>query len=181
MASLASQSASVSSGRAVPVASIPAPPTRHCVASTLNPSSSAHRWRTSIASAITSGPIPSPAKTAIFNVCDIIRLECARRNITHSAHCENEVLHFLSVLQSFTVFHPACNIDGVRTRFEDCTGDISWGQSPRNDQRFINFRASEKRPIELRTGAPELSFSNSVSQDSKYRIGANELQQCNRS
>jgi len=65
MASAASQAAIVFSGSGVPQASMAAPPTSSSVRSTVKPNLLAAASSTRSASRITSGPMPSPAKTAM--------------------------------------------------------------------------------------------------------------------
>ncbi|MNN09605.1 hypothetical protein D3C81_1224920 [compost metagenome] len=57
---------SVSCGSGVPFSSIAMPPNNACSVSNLYPNSSSVRFNTFSASATTSGPMPSPAITAIF-------------------------------------------------------------------------------------------------------------------
>jgi hypothetical protein len=65
IASLSSQALRVSEGRALPVASIAAPPTGIGVSLRVKPNFFPTARRTLEASAMTSGPMPSPARTAM--------------------------------------------------------------------------------------------------------------------
>lgn len=64
MASALSQASTVSSGSGLPQASMAAPPTRRSSRVTVKPNFFAAASMTFSASAMTSGPMPSPARTA---------------------------------------------------------------------------------------------------------------------
>src|SRR5947209_14264139 len=75
MASLVRQSSTVSGGKAVPVASIAAQPTRPSRVSKRVSKRSSTRRRTLSPSATTSLPIPSPGSTAILRVANVDPLD----------------------------------------------------------------------------------------------------------
>ena len=68
---------------------------------------------------ITSGPIPSPAKTAIFNVVDIENVESsslARPRVVspdREFRSQNEFTNFNLLFATLVVLDAACHVDGM--------------------------------------------------------------------
>src|SRR6266446_8812442 len=126
--------------------------------------------------------MPSPAKTAIFNVFDMDAFSYlySINLLLVSGACalcsSNEFANFGLLFTAFVIFYASSHVDGIRFEEFHRLFDVFSCQSASHHNRFIERCGLQDSPVEALPGSTKGPLAMRIKQEGKNRIALRILQ-----